>query len=63
MSNRAPLEPPNRGYLLSCDGISELVRGQEALFLTEFEAKIEILYPAQTHLVAGGDRPRCAFLS
>ena len=39
------------GHLLSCDGISELVRGQEALFLTELEAKIEILDPAQTLLV------------
>ena len=39
------------GHLLSCDGISELVRGQEALFLTELEAEIEILDPAQTLLV------------
>ncbi len=39
------------GHLLSCDGISELVRGQEALFLTELEAEIEILDPAQTQLV------------
>ena len=47
------------GHLLSCDGISELVRGQEALFLTELEAKIEILDPAQTQLVPQpGSRPR-----
>lgn len=38
------------GHLLSCDGISELVRGQEALFLTELEEAIEILDPAQTAL-------------
>ncbi len=40
------------GYLLSCDGISELVRGQESLFLTELEDAIEILDPANTQLVA-----------
>lgn len=40
------------GYLLSCDGISELVRGQESLFLTELEEAIEILDPANTQLVA-----------
>lgn len=39
------------GHLLSCDGISELVSGQEALFLTELEDEIEILDPAQTKLV------------
>ena len=40
------------GYLLTCDGISELVSGQEALFLTELEEKIDILDPAQTTLIA-----------
>lgn len=40
------------GYVISCDGISELVRGQEALFLTELEGPIEILDPAKTELVA-----------
>ncbi len=39
------------GHLLSCDGISELVRGQEALFLTELEDAIEILDPALTTLI------------
>src|SRR5574343_101826 len=39
------------GDLLSCDGISALVRGQEALFLTALEDQIEILDPAQTQLV------------
>ena len=36
------------GYLLTCDGISELVRGKEGLFLTKLEQKVEILDPAKT---------------
>lgn len=39
------------GYLLSCDGISDLVRGQTALFLTSLEDSIEVLDPAKTELV------------
>lgn len=39
------------GWLLTCDGISELVRGQSALFLTALEGEIEILDPATTQLV------------
>lgn len=39
------------GSLLTCDGISDLVRGQTALFLTELEDDIEILDPAATLLV------------
>ena len=39
------------GWLLTCDGISDLVRGQSALFLTELEDSIEILDPAKTVLV------------
>jgi superfamily II DNA or RNA helicase len=39
------------GWLLSCDGISDLVRGQSALFLTELEEQIEVLDPALTKLV------------
>ncbi len=39
------------GWLLTCDGISELVRGQSALFLTSLEDAIDILDPAQTELV------------
>lgn len=39
------------GYLLTCDGISELVRGQSALFLTTLEDTIEVLDPAATELV------------
>jgi len=40
------------GWLLTCDGVSELVRGRDALFLTELEDQIEVLDPAQTRLVA-----------
>jgi superfamily II DNA or RNA helicase len=39
------------GWLLTCDGISELVRAQSALFLTELEDQIEVLDPALTELV------------
>jgi hypothetical protein len=50
------------GWLLTCDGISELVRGQSALFLTELEDQIEVLDPAATELVpmtAPPTTPRC----
>ena len=40
------------GHLLTCDGLSELVRGSSALFLTELEGPIEILDPATTVLTA-----------
>jgi superfamily II DNA or RNA helicase len=39
------------GWLLTCDGISDLVRGKDALFLTKLEDEIEILDPAATQLV------------
>ncbi len=39
------------GRLLTCDGVSELVRGQSALFLTKLEDHIEVLDPAKTELV------------
>ncbi len=39
------------GYLLTCDGISDLVRGQTALFLTSLEDSIEVLDPAKTEFV------------
>lgn len=39
------------GWLLACDGISDLVRGQSALFLTSLEDTIEVLDPAKTELV------------
>jgi len=41
----------NHGDQLTCEGISELVRGKEAIFLTKFEDKIQILDPKQTKLV------------
>ena len=40
------------GHLLSCDGISELVRGRAAQFLTELEDEVKVLDPAKTELVA-----------
>ena len=39
------------GWLLTCDGISDLVRDQNALFLTELEDDIEVLDPAENRLV------------
>ena len=36
------------GWLLTCDGISDLVRGQSSLFLTALEDSIEVLDPAKT---------------
>ncbi|UBM09983.1 DEAD/DEAH box helicase [Cupriavidus metallidurans] len=39
------------GWLLTCDGISDLVRGQSALFLSSLEDTIEVLDPAKTELV------------
>lgn len=39
------------GELLVCDGVSDLVRGRTAHFLTKLEERIELLHPAQTRLV------------
>jgi superfamily II DNA or RNA helicase len=39
------------GYLIFCDGISELVRGRAAEFLTKLEDGITVLDPAETVLV------------
>lgn len=39
------------GMLLLCDGVSELVRGRSALFLSKLEANIAVLDPAKTELV------------
>ena len=41
------------GYALCCDGISELVRGRSAFFLTQLEGldSIRVLDPARTELV------------
>ena len=40
------------GNLLTCDGVSELVRGRTAQFLTQLEDEIVVLDPARTELVA-----------
>ena len=47
------------GWLLTCDGVSELVRGRDALFLTELEDEIEVLDPAATRLVGDDSRTPC----
>ncbi|WP_043341666.1 DEAD/DEAH box helicase [Belnapia moabensis] len=39
------------GWLLSCDGVSDLVRGHSPLFLTTLEDDVEVLDPAKTELV------------
>lgn len=39
------------GWVLSCDGVSDLVQGQSPLFLTTLEKQIEVLDPAKTELV------------
>ncbi len=39
------------GYLLACEGLSELVRGREGHFLTELEGQVRVLDPKQTRLV------------
>lgn len=39
------------GYLLACEGLSELVRGREGRFLTKLEGDIRILDPKHTQLV------------
>ncbi len=41
----------DKGYQLTCDGISELVRGKETIFLSQLEDEIKILDPATTVLV------------
>ena len=42
---------PDGGYQLVCDGVSELVREREAIFLTKLEQDIQVLDPAETRLV------------
>ena len=39
------------GQQLTCDGLSELVKGKEAIFLTRLEGEIQILDPVDTQLV------------
>jgi hypothetical protein len=38
------------GRLLTCDGVSDLMRRQSSLFLTALEGPIEVLDPAETQL-------------
>jgi SNF2 family DNA or RNA helicase len=38
------------GYLLTCEGLSELVRGREARFLTKLEREVRVLDPKDTVL-------------
>ena len=40
------------GHLISCDGVSELVRGRSPQFLSMLEDEIIVLDPAKTELVA-----------
>ena len=42
---------PDGGYQVVCDGVSELVREREAIFLTTLESDIQVLDPADTELV------------
>ena len=42
---------PDGGYRLLCDGVSELVREREAVFLTTLEPDLRVLDPAATRLV------------
>lgn len=39
------------GQQLTCDGVSELVKDREAIFLTNLEDNVQILDPAKTQLV------------
>ncbi len=39
------------GQVLACEGLSELVRGRESLFLTKLEQSVRVLAPETTHLV------------
>ncbi len=39
------------GQLLTCEGLSELVRGREATFLTKLEQGVRVLQPEATELV------------
>lgn len=39
------------GHLITCEGISELVRGKEGRFLTSLEGDVEILDPKNTKLI------------
>src|SRR5271166_3621795 len=50
-------DPTSDGeFLLTCDGVSDLVRGRSALFLSKLEGEIEVLDPASTVLVPDTSR-------
>ncbi len=54
------------GELLTCEGLSELVRGREATFLTKIEPYIRILAPEDTQLVddtSSSYRASCLYLA
>jgi len=40
------------GYQLTCDGISEIVLGQEGIFLSKLEDRIQVLDPDETEIIA-----------
>lgn len=40
------------GHQLTCEGVSELVRDKETIFLTKLEDSVQILDPAKTELVS-----------
>ena len=42
----------DNGYQLTCEGISEMVRGHQGIFLTKLESHIQILNPAETKIIA-----------
>jgi len=44
------------GQQLECVGLSELVRGKESIFLSEYETNIELLDPKDTELVHDDSR-------
>lgn len=53
------------GQLLTCEGLSELVRGREGTFLTRLERDIRVLEPEATELVddmSGGYRASLLYL-
>ena len=51
------------GRLIVCEGISDLVRGFEAHFLTELDDDIQVLDPAATTLVADESPQRSGWFS
>ena len=39
------------GYQLTCDGMSNFVKGKEAIFFTSYEKNITVINPEETKLV------------